>query len=850
MSPQPRPGRLSGRALVLLAALTVQAERADAQAARADTVTVQAGPQYAAGGLHRFLFGTDYRSLWTVPIRVAALDLGAHGGLVPVSQGGGRQTKSLWFRGGDGYMYGFRSVDKDPSVLPEEFEGTFIQGLVSDQTSSQHPFAPSLAGPLMEALGLLHTEPVLVVLPDDARLGEFRERFAGTLGYFERRATVEPDRPGFAGALEIIGSTELLDRMRAGPADRADVVAFLTARLLDVYMGDWDRHRRQWTWARRADAPSRVWVPIPEDRDQAFARYDGVLLGLGRLAVPFVVSFDEEYGSAVGVSWNGRDIDRILLTPLAWATWDSVTAFLGRRLTDSVITAAVARLPAGVPAEARERTARVLRQRRDGLPAISRAYYELLARDASVHATDGDDRVTLERQADGGVRVTLVTAATGDTLLARTFDPAETHEIRLFLYQGADRVVARGARGGGITLRVIGGGGAAELVDSLGGVRLYATERDRAVGPRSSHVDDRADPGGPPPALPTLPYRDWGSTWLPNLWLAYGPDVGLFFGGGAQYTSFGFRKYPFAATGRVRAGYAFEAQRPRIDLDLTFHQENTHVRAGLYARASGIDVVRYHGLGNDLELTETDDAYYRVRQIQYTVIPAITVPIGRHLELSLGPLLDYVKTRTDSGRIIEDTDPYGAGGFGQLGGAARLEVDTRDVPVYATKGIWLRVDGRIYPAAWGVDSLYGFVDGSVSTYLTARIPLQPTLALRAGGRQNFGQYPFFNAAFIGDASNARLGRQNRYGGDAAVYGNAELRLRLTSFFVLLPGDLGIFGLADAGRVYLEGETSDTWHTAYGGGLWLSFLQHTMFLSAAIAQTSERTGVYIGTGMAF
>jgi hypothetical protein len=149
-----------------------------------------------------------------------------------------------------------------------------------------------------------------------------------------------------------------------------------------------------------------------------------------------------------------------------------------------------------------------------------------------------------------------------------------------------------------------------------------------------------------------------------------------------------------------------------------------------------------------------------------------------------------------------------------------------------------------------VDSLYGFVDGSVSTYLTARIPLQPTLALRAGGRQNVGRYPFFNASFIGDAASARLGRQNRYGGDAAVYGNAELRLRLTSFFVLLPGDLGIFGLADAGRVYLEGETSDTWHTAYGGGLWLSFLQHTMFLSAAIAQTSERTGVYIGTGMAF
>lgn len=838
----------SGRGVVVLVILALSAGPAGAQVAAADTVTVQAGPQYAAGALHRLLFGADYRDLWTMEIAVPVLDLAAHGGLEPVSEGGGRQTKSLWFRGGDGYMYGFRSVDKDPAVLPEEFAGTFVEDLVSDQTSSQHPFAPSLAASLMQAAGVLHTHPRLIVLPDDPRLDRFRERFAGTLGYFERRATVEPGLPGFAGAREIIGSTELLARLRAGPADRLDTTAFLTARLLDVYMGDWDRHRRQWTWARRADEPPRTWIPIPEDRDQAFSRYDGLLLGLGRLGVPFILSFDEDYGSAVGVSWNGRDIDRVLLTGLSWETWDSATGALVVRLSDSVIDAAVASLPDAVPPEARARTADVLRVRRERLPTIARAYYALLARDASVHATDGDDRVTIERHPDGRVTVALATA-TGEPLLQRTFTPAETDEIRTFLYGGADRVVARGTPGGGITLRAIGGGGTAELADSLGGVRLYATEGDRAVGPRSSHVDRRSDPGGPPPPLPQQPYRDWGSTWLPSLWLAYGPDVGFFLGGGAQYTIFGFRKYPFASSGRVRGGYAFEAQRPRIELDLTWHLENSHVRAGLFARASGIDVVRYNGLGNEVELTVADDAYYRVRQIQYTVIPVVFFPLGRHFEVGLGPLVEYVKTRTDTGRIIEDTQPYGTGGFGQVGGAVRLSLDTRDAVAYPTKGVMLRLDGRLYPAVWDADSLYGFVEGSASTYLTARIPLQPTLALRVGGRQNWGFYPFFRAAFIGDASSARLGRQHRYGGDASLYGNAELRLRLTRFFVVLPGELGIFGLADAGRVFVDGETSDRWHTAFGGGIWLSFLNSAV-LSAAIARSAERTGVYVGTGMAF
>jgi hypothetical protein len=119
-----------------------------------------------------------------------------------------------------------------------------------------------------------------------------------------------------------------------------------------------------------------------------------------------------------------------------------------------------------------------------------------------------------------------------------------------------------------------------------------------------------------------------------------------------------------------------------------------------------------------------------------------------------------------------------------------------------------------------------------------------------GGRKNWGSYPFFASAFIGDASSVRLGRQHRYAGDASAYGNAELRLRLTRFFVLLPGELGVFGLADVGRVFLAGEESDRWHSAFGGGVWLSLVNTSAVLSAAIARSTERTGLYIGTGMAF
>jgi len=818
---------------------------------RHDSVTVRAGARYDAGWLHRALFGSDYRDLWTAPIRVETLDLGAFaGGLTPTTAGGGFQTASLRFRGADGYQYGFRSVDKAPAVLPEEFTGTFIEDLVADQTSSQHPFAVSVVPALLEAAGILHTEPRLVVLPDDPRLGEHRARFANMLGYIERRAIVEPGRPGFAGALEILDSDEFFPLAARGPAHRVDAQAFLRARLFDAWIGDWDRHPGQWTFARFGDTTPTVWTPIPEDRDQAFVRFDGLLLGVARASAPFLLNFGPSYGNTVGTGWNAREIDRRFLTQVSDAAWDSAAAWLQARLTDGAIDAAVARLPAEARALDGARLAAALKARRDRLPAFARRARATLLAEAELHATDAAEAVTITRARDGRVDLAIAEATRpDDPYLRRTFDPAVTRDLRLYLHGGTDRVVVRGV-GGPLAVRIIGGG-EAQVIDSSAGapVRLYASGGDRAAGPSSTRVDRRADVGPPDERGRPFGYRDWGAQWMPTGWLTYGPDVGLFVGPGAQVTDYGFRKYPFASRTRLRGGWAFGASTARADLEVEFHPENSRTRALLYARVSGIGVVRYHGPGNESALTEADE-FYRVRQEQYLVVPTLAFPFARHAEFAIGPSAEFVKTRTGDGRIVDVTTPYGGGEWGQLAARARLQWDSRDDARYPTGGLFARVDGAVFPPWLDVDSTYGFVDGSVSGYVTAAMPLRPTLAVRAGGRKLWGPYPFFASAFIGDAASVRLGRQHRYAGDAAVYGNAELRLRLTRFFVILPGDLGIFGLADAGRVFVTGESSDQWHTAFGGGVWMSLLQSTTMLSAAVARSAERTGFYFGTGMAF
>jgi hypothetical protein len=55
-----------------------------------DSVVVQAGADYAAGGFHRKMLGDNYRDLWTASIKVPVLDLRTFaGGITPYKEGGG-----------------------------------------------------------------------------------------------------------------------------------------------------------------------------------------------------------------------------------------------------------------------------------------------------------------------------------------------------------------------------------------------------------------------------------------------------------------------------------------------------------------------------------------------------------------------------------------------------------------------------------------------------------------------------------------------------------------------------------------------------------------------------------------
>lgn len=476
----------------------------------ADSLTVIPGPEYKAGWLHEAFFGEHYRDIWTSPARVKVLDLSTFaGGLTPVKQGGGFQTKSLRLQGMDGKQYAFRSVNKDPkAVLPPELRETFAADIIQDQISSSNPSATLVVDVLADALGVLHPKPMIVMMPDDTRLGEYRGTFAGILGIIEEHPADGPDgTAGFAGSDKIVSTIKFFESLEKDNDNQVNAKAVLTARLLDVFVGDWDRHIDQWRWARFKENGRNVWYPIPRDRDQAFALFDGMFPLIGARAVTQFHHFHDGFGDMHSLTFSGRFVDRRLLVSLDKEEWDAVVQSVLAALTDEVIDRAVRMLPPEHYALRGEWLAKKLKSRRNTLTRAADEYYHLLADYVDIHLSDKAEQVDVQRLDDGRVEVVAhdmeKSGETGDEIFRRTFDAKETEEIRLYLHGGNDKCMVTGDGPARITLRIIGGGGDDELTDKTQGrnTYFYDDKGENIIAAGFRTVVDKRKYEPPPPGL-------------------------------------------------------------------------------------------------------------------------------------------------------------------------------------------------------------------------------------------------------------------------------------------------------------------------------------------------------------
>jgi outer membrane protein assembly factor BamA len=290
--------------------------------------------------------------------------------------------------------------------------------------------------------------------------------------------------------------------------------------------------------------------------------------------------------------------------------------------------------------------------------------------------------------------------------------------------------------------------------------------------------------------------------------------------------------------------YATRLDEFRGEYEGRFRFESSKLEAGIKARASGFEVVRFYGFGNETQAIFLDKAY-RVHQDQFSIEPRLSFPLGTRAIGHLGGVVKRVRTEDAASIPLSTLRPYGIEATTQLGAIAGFDVDTTDRTGLPTRGVRVNGGGSAYPAVAGLDKAFGELHGEASAYVTAGA----TLALRAGAKQLFGTYPFYEAAYLGGAPSLRGLRLQRYAGDAMVHGGADLYIPVTKAFLLVPGEIGVFGLADFGRVYLDGERSDRWHRGFGGGVYFVSPNRNNSLELSVAKSEGRTGVYLKLGLA-
>ncbi len=400
-----------------------------------DSVIISASIRYEHPSLFRkFLLGSNYRDTWSAPVKMPVFRLDTSRARI-VEMGGGQQTKSLKIIDSDSIEWVLRTVDKDvEKALPGFFRNTFIERVVQDMISGAHPYAALAVGELARKLDLAAPYPQVYYVADDPGLGPYREILAHKVCMLEKSEPTYDDS-------EAIDTEDMLSLVDKKGNRSINDTLLLKARLLDMLVGDWDRHHEQWKWGASGDE----YYPVPRDRDQAFFYSNGFLVKLvGLFSMKHLVGFRPQNRKVKHLNRKSWKFDRYLMSELDENDWLRAINQFTSTLTNDALHQAVQKLPKEIYKRDGQRILTTLIERRDAIGKDAMKYYYWLSRNIYIRGSDDPELVKVT-PGKNGLHVQVVNSLTNHVTYDRIFNPRITKKINLYLMDGNDRFIAQGA---------------------------------------------------------------------------------------------------------------------------------------------------------------------------------------------------------------------------------------------------------------------------------------------------------------------------------------------------------------------------------------------------------------------
>lgn len=806
------------------------------------------------GPVHKAVLGEHWRDIYRAEYDFPVLDLDtfAGGGVKVLKRGGGNQTNSLRLEDTQGREWTMRALTKDASrFIPYPFNQlNAAKFIVRDNFLSAHPFAAVIIPPLAEAANIYHTNPKLYYIPKQPVLGVHNDLFGNQVYLVEERPMDEwKNQETFGNPDDVEGTYDVAEKIKKGYDHRVDQVWTVRTRLFDFLIGDWDRHDDQWRWTQLEEGKMDYYRPIPRDRDQALSKYDGAATAIARLYAPFLrqlVTYKEDLGNVKWATWSPRHFDAAFLNELTLDQWLEQAKYIQENVTDEVIEEAFKIMPEPAYSYSAPELIKTMKGRRDNLQDIARKVYHHLSRRVTVIGSDKADYFEVIRQDKDHTLVRIYDrdkdGGKDEYMYERLFDHEDTEEIFLYGLNGDDVFYVKGDVKKGIKVNLIGGLDEDEFNDSskVGGwgkkTVIYDNLQENELNGGKETLDKRSVQAEENTYVRRGPQYE-KNILMPSPILGYNPDDGFLAGLGLQYTTFAFGKPVFASRHTFKGDYAFATSGFNLRYGGEFFDAFKRFDVVMNARGTNSRyAINYFGFGNETKYDPdaVDLDFNRVRQSNYYFDIGLRKRfLGKLGSISLRPLIDITKIERTPGRFItSDDSDVAADAFERqyyFGGI--LEFNFRNVNNNAspTKGMHFHFD---YEAQTSLNTGRAF--NTYNAFWTMYIPISnkanPVIATRLGIQTVAGDYRFFQAPTIGGAGRGGVGdlstlrgyRAERFRGESVFYHNIDLRAKLfKSRNSILPFSLGIHGGFDYGRVYTRDEDSSTWHTGYGGGIFLA-----------------------------
>jgi hypothetical protein len=796
---------------------------------KADSITVKIHPSYdSVGRFHRFLFGENYRKDYALDTKFPVLRISElKGGLKPTQLGGGNQSKSLRLEDKNGKEWVLRSVEKFPEVLlPQGLRETFAKDIIKDNMSAQHPLGALIVPTIAKAVNVPHTTPIIGWVSPDPALGDYMTAFANTLCLFEEREPLgESDNTG-----------KMFKKLDEDNDNTYDGASLLRARALDVMLGDWDRHEDQWRWYPEKTDKGKKYIAVPRDRDMVFYGTDGFIQRYAQSSslLPMMQGYDREIKKIDWFLWEGRAMNSRLMSQFTEEEWDKVIKDFCAQLTDEVFEKALKHLPEPSYSLRHEQFLLRLKERRASLPKLMNDYYHFFNRIVDIQTSHKNERVLITDSANQQLNVKIhKIAKDGDIeqeIFSRTFDPTITKEIRLYVKDGNDSLYINN-KTAPIKLRIIAGGGKKTYTvpNSASSVQLFGRRNgssqftgDDEGKLRKRMSTDTANVG----YLGKDMYR---RTSL-NPTVGFNNDDGLLLGLSYKITNPGFRKQPYGNSQYFAFLHSFATTAFRFhyrgDWLKAVGKADITVRANAYAPDN---TQNFFGVGNETKYEERIQ-YYRARFNIYQVESALRWRRPKST-FSIGPSFQLYKydAEDNEGRILtmpsqlHSNDSLAIPQNKWYGGlVVNFTNNTRDNDLLPTLGSFVDFKWSVFKGLSQYASSFGQFTGDIALYKNLDGRAKFVLADRFGGGITVGKPAFYQHLFLGGQGNLLGYRQFRYAGQHSFYNNLELRMKLGDFVsYVLPGQAGLIGFHDVGRVWATNEKSDKWHHGFGGGIYFA-----------------------------